>query len=212
MALTNYADLKDEVSAYLNRSDISDAQISNFVEFAESSFDRVIRVRDQIKRSTANISTQYIALPTDLLELHNIQLNTNPIASLEQVSLGYADQLKSTTNASGRPRYFAISGEQIEFIPSPDQTYEIELVYYASLVKLTNENNVNWLLTKNPDIYLYGVLMQAEPFLMNDERIQVWASMLEKGLEEMRLADDKAQSNSATVSLRPSRPLDNGDW
>ena len=212
MALTNYADLKDEVSAYLNRSDISDAQISNFVDFAESSFDRVIRVRDQIKRSTANISTQYIALPTDLLELHNIQLNTNPIASLEQVSLGYADQLKSTTNASGKPRFFAISGEQIEFIPSPDQTYEIELVYYASLVKLTNENNVNWLLSKNPDVYLYGVLMQAEPFLMNDERIQVWASMLEKGLEEMRLADDKAQSNSATVSLRPSRPLDVGDW
>jgi len=212
MAINTFALLKAEVSAYLNRSDISDAQIENFISLAEASFDRVIRVRDQIKRSTASVSTQYIALPTDLLELYTIQLNTTPVTGLEQVTLAYADQIKPTLSTTGKPRYYTISGEQIEFIPSPDATYEIELVYYSEILKLSGAQTSSWLLTKHPDLYLFGTLSQAEPYLMNDERIGTWNSFLEKGLEELRLADEKAQTNSGTIMMRPTKPLDDGDW
>ena len=57
-----------------------------------------------------------------------------------------------------------------------------------------------------------ATLSQAEPFLMNDERIGVWNSFLEKGLEELRLADEKAQTNTGTIMMRPTKPLDDGDW
>tara|TARA_Y100001963_G_scaffold5086_1_gene6710 strand:- start:1997 stop:2638 length:642 start_codon:yes stop_codon:yes gene_type:complete len=212
VAIDTFAKLKAEVSAYLNRSDISDAQIENFISLAEASFDRVIRVRDQIKRSTASISTQYIGLPSDLLELFNIQLNTNPVTGLEQVSLSYADQVKPTLPSTGKPRYYTISGEQIEFLPTPDATYEIEIVYYAQISRLSADNTASWLLSKHPDLYLMATLSQAEPFLMNDERIGVWNSFLEKGLEELRLADEKAQTNTGTIMMRPTKPLDDGDW
>ena len=213
MAIDSFANLKAEVSAYLNRSDISDAQIENFVSLAEASFDRVIRVRDQIKRSTASISTQYIALPSDLLELYTIQLNTSPVIGLEQVTLAYADQVKPTLPSTGKPRYYTISGEQIEFLPTPDATYTIEIVYYSQILKLNSDTQTtSWLLSKNPDLYLFATLSQAEPFLMNDERIGVWNSFLEKGLEELRLADEKAQTNTGTIMMRPAKPLDDGDW
>ena len=91
MAITSYSTLISAVKTYLNRSDISDAQIKEFISLAEASFNRVLRTRNQIKRSTSSISTQFVTQPTDLLELYNIQLNTDPVRRLEQVSLSKMD-------------------------------------------------------------------------------------------------------------------------
>ena len=33
------------------------------------------------------------------------------------------------------------------------------------------------MLTHHPDAYLYGALVEAEPYLQNDKRLQVWAGL-----------------------------------
>lgn len=212
MAITSYSTLISAVKTYLNRSDISDAQIKEFISLAEASFNRVLRTRNQITRSTSDISTQFVSQPTDLLELYNIQLNSDPIVRLEQVSLSKMDELKSASSTTGKPRYFSITGADFEFYPAPDTTYEIEVIYYKTIAPLSDSNTDNFLLTNQVDIYLFGTLVQAEPWLMNDERIGVWGSFLGKAIEELRISDQRAQTESGTIVMRAKRNLDYGGW
>tara|TARA_Y100001951_G_scaffold81252_1_gene69378 strand:- start:1309 stop:1950 length:642 start_codon:yes stop_codon:yes gene_type:complete len=212
MAITSYSTLISAVKTYLNRSDISDDQIKEFISLAEASFNRVLRTRNQLTRSTSDISTQFVSQPSDLLELYNIQLNSDPIVRLEQVSLSKMDELKSASSSTGKPTYFAITGADLEFYPAPDTTYEIEVIYYKTIAPLSTSNTDNFLLTNQVDIYLFGTLVQAEPFLMNDERIGVWGALLGKAIEELRISDERSQTESGTIVMRAKRNLDYGGW
>jgi len=211
VALTTYSELKSAVGSWLNRSDL-DSNIPDFISLAEASFNRVLRTRNQIKRATSSISTQFVTQPTDLLELYNIQLNTSPVRRLEQVSLTKIDELKEGSSQTGKPLYFSITGPDFELYPAPDTAYTLELVYYSSIPALTDTSDTNFLLTNHPDIYLYGTLVQAEPYLMNDERIGVWGALLGKAIEELRVSDERSQTESGTLVMRATQNLDYGGW
>ena len=211
MAITNYSELQTAVGSWLNRSDLS-SNIPDFITLAEASFNRVLRTRNQITRATSSVNAQYVALPTDLIELFNIQINTDPIKRLEQVSLDKADDLRSANSSSGTPAYFAITGNNIELIPTPNDTKTIEIIYYAKITALSSSNTTNWLLDNYPDIYLYGTLVQAEPFLMNDERLGTWGTLLSKAQEELRVSDERSQTEGGTLVMRAVNNLDYGDW
>ena len=211
MAITSYSELQTAVGSWLNRSDLT-SNIPDFITLAEASFNRVLRTRNQITRANSSVNAQYVALPTDLLELFNIQVNTDPIKRLEQVSLDKADDLRSSLSSSGTPSYFAITGSNIELIPTPDDTKTIEIIYYAKITALTSTNTTNWLLDNYPDIYLYGTLVQAEPFLMNDERLGTWGTLLSKAQEELRVSDERSQTEGGTLVMRAVNNLDYGDW
>jgi len=211
VAITNYSELQTAVGSWLNRSDLS-SNIPDFITLAEASFNRVLRTRNQITRATSSVNAQYVALPTDLIELFNIQINTDPIKRLEQVSLDKADDLRSSNSSSGTPAYFAITGNNIELIPTPNDTKTIEIIYYAKITALSSTNTTNWLLDNYPDIYLYGTLVQAEPFLMNDERLGTWGTLLSKAQEELRVSDERSQTEGGTLVMRAVNNLDYGDW
>lgn len=211
MALSTYSELQTAVGSWLNRSDL-DTNIPDFIALAESSFNRVLRTRNQITRATSSVSEQFVALPSDLLELHNIQLNTSPVKRLQQVTMTKADDLKSSISTSGTPAYFALTGSNIELIPTPDASQTLEIVYYATIAALSDTNTSNWLLTSYPDIYLYGTLVQAEPYLMNDERMGTWGALLGKAIEELRVSDERSQTEGGTLVMRASANLDYGGW
>jgi len=211
VALSTYSELQTAVGSWLNRSDL-DTNIPDFIALAESSFNRVLRTRNQITRATSSVSEQFVALPSDLLELHNIQLNTSPVKRLQQVTMTKADDLKSSISTSGTPAYFALTGSNIELIPTPDASQTLEIVYYATIAALSDTNTSNWLLTSYPDIYLYGTLVQAEPYLMNDERMGTWGALLGKAIEELRVSDERSQTEGGTLVMRASANLDYGGW
>lgn len=211
MALSSYSELQTAVGSWLNRSDLT-SNIPDFIKLAEASFNRVLRTRNQIKRATSTVSTQFVTQPTDLLELYNIQINSDPIRRLEQVSLTKIDELKEGSSRSGKPLYFSITGADFELYPSPDTSYTLELVYYSTITSLSDTNTSNFLLTNHPDIYLYGTLVQAEPYLMNDERIGTWGALLGKAIEELRVSDERSQTESGTLVMRATQNLDYGGW
>lgn len=202
MALTTYNELKTSVADWLNRTDLT-AVVPDFISLAEAQIERTLRTRQMIVRATASIDTEYSAVPADFLETKSIKLNTNPVTALAFESIDAMDQLKSTTYiASGKPQYFSIVGGQIRVLPVPDATYTAELTYYAKLSKLSSTNTTNWLLTQAPDVYLYGSLMQAAPYLKEDERITVWASIYARGLEELQIADDRGATSGGAIMMR----------
>ena len=201
MGLSTYAELKTSVADWLNRSDLT-AAIADFVTLAESQIERVLRTRNMLTRGTGNITTEYTTLPTDFLDGLTLKLTgTNPITPLQSETLNSLDTLQNTTYLSaGKPLFFAIVGASFRVLPTPDSTYAYELDYYAKLAKLSATNTTNWLLTQAPDIYLYGALLQAAPYLQNDERIPVWVALYTKGIDDLRLADNRSTQTGTMLA------------
>jgi hypothetical protein len=202
MALTTYNELKSSVADWLNRTDLT-AVVPDFISLAEAQIERTLRTRQMIVRATASIDSEYSAVPADFLETKSIKLNTNPVTPLQFESVDALDSMKGTMYlANGKPLYFGIVGGQIRVLPVPDSTYTAELTYYAKLSKLSSTNATNWLLTQAPDVYLYGALMQAAPYLKDDARITVWATMYTRGLEELQVADDRGATSGGSILMR----------
>jgi hypothetical protein len=199
MALDTFAGLKTTIADYMNRDDLTSI-IPSFIAIAEAKFNRKLRVRQMIKRAEAQIETAFFAYPADWLQAKEFQLNTNPIVRLGFVTEAQGDDLKAGRfTAAGQPLYYTITGSQLEFIPSPDTTYSAELTYYAKIPALSDSNTSNWLLAYAPDLYLYGALTEASPYLKDDERLAVWGQLYTNSLGDIEVADQRASVSSTPL-------------
>ena len=84
MALSTYSDLKTSIANFLARDDLT-SQIPDFITLAEARMSRELDTRSMEKRATATTvaGDGFISLPTDLREIRNVQLNTDPVKTLE---------------------------------------------------------------------------------------------------------------------------------
>lgn len=173
MALSTVQELRDSIKKYLDRDDLS-GDIDDFIRLAESRHRQEIRIREMIQRDALTIDDRYVTIPTGFLEAKTIRLLTNPRTPLENVSNHQMDSLSRTGN--GKPRYFTIHKE-IEFEINPDQSFSGEIVFYKEFTPLDDTNPSNDLLTRAPDAYLYAALLASATFLMDDQRLSVWAGL-----------------------------------
>jgi len=197
-----YAELKSNIANFLNRSDLTDV-IDSFIDSTEAEFNRRLRVKGMIKRATATLDSQYISVPTDWLEAINIQIDGGDFSPLFQQSIESLDVYrKSNDNVTGQPIYFALVDDTIEFAPTPDGSYTVQLTYYGKIDALSDSNTSNFLSTGYPDAYLYGSLKHASIYLMEDERVPLFTAQFEKALEEMRLEQEKAEFAKGSLMQR----------
>ena len=198
MALANYTDLKASVADFLNRSDLTSV-IPDFITMAEAELNRTLRVREMSVRTQAPIDSQYVKLPDDFLGMRNIDLLTDPVTPMTYKNLQNLD-IHRASDATGKPIYYSIMQNNIEFAPAPDGDYTIEIVYYQKVPSLS-ANSTNWLLTDHPDAYLYGTLMHSAPYLQADERIGVWAGKYQQVIQQITTSDEKAKFSGSTPSI-----------
>jgi hypothetical protein len=64
--------------------------------------------------------------------------------------------------------------------PTPNADYPFEVLYYELPPLLDDAVQTNWLTDYAPQLLLYGTLLEATPFLKNDERIPVWQNMYDR--------------------------------
>ena len=202
MALVNYSDLKTSIADWLNRSDLT-ATIPDFITLAETGFNKEIRNRKMIKRATATIDSQYSAVPADWLQTVDFVVEANPVVTLEFITNEKLDKLRETYTSSGTPKFYTIVGQELEVLPVPDSaTLTGEITYYSKIPNLTDVSPTNWLMNSSPDIYLYGSLLQSAPYLVDDSRIPVWASMYQKLVKDLEIADQKARVGDSTLKMK----------
>ena len=205
MAISTKTELHTAVANWLNRSDLTD-RIPEFIALAEASFNRNLRTRDMLVRSTASVSGQYVSIPTDFLEMLNIELtSTSPSRRLIYVSSDRADDFRSQQNdTTGITIYYTIEGESIQLTPTPNTSYTLQLNYYKTITALSGlaDSAYNQLLTSHPDVYLYGTLMQASPYLMDMEKTQIWDGLLARSMQELQSSDEASKYAGGTLSMK----------
>lgn len=208
MALKTYTELLEAIEDWLNRVGSPElaARAPDFIALAEARHNRELRVRQMVKRATASLEGGFITLPGDWLEAKNVQINRNGRPrKLEYVTLERADEIRASRlfDSTG-PMFFNVTGEQLEVVPTVSDPAEIEMTYYAAIPSLGPERADNWLLRTWPDLYLYGSLVHSAPYLRDDERINTWAGLYDRALEEIKQSDERAVFSGSVLKTRAS--------
>jgi hypothetical protein len=201
MAISNYTELKTAVANWLDRDDLTE-RIPEFIALAEARFNRVLRLRSMETKETASTvaGQRNLALPASYIQMRNFQVNTSPLTTLSYVTPEIYDRVwgGSTT---GTPKFYTILANEVSFGPIPASVQEVEMLFYKKFDNLSVTTTTNWLITNAPDIYLYGTMLEAEPFIMNDERVALWAQALQQGISDLQEQDNKDRHSGSALRV-----------
>jgi hypothetical protein len=204
MALANYSDLKTTIANYLGRTDLTN-QIPDFISLAEIRMSRALRIREMLKTATATTTSgdSTVGLPSDFLEMRDLFVDGTPRYPLSYVTPSiFTRNLNSSL--SGRPVVYTMRGSEFEFGPVPDTAYEIQMIYYAKPQALSDTNPSNVFMANCPDALLYGSLVEAEPYLMNDARTEVWGTLYRNAISDLSVSDDQAEFAGVPLQIKLS--------
>jgi len=206
MALSTFTELKDAIADWLDRSDLT-ARIPDFIALAEARLNRDLRIRPMEVRSTmvTTVDQQYFQLPGGYIQMRNMQLNTNPTTPLEYITPEMLDRLYGSTT-TGKPRAYSLIGDEIQLAPIPDSTYTVEMAFYEKFTALGDGSSgtvtSNWLTKNAPDVLLYGALLEAEPFIKNDERVNLWINAYNSAITRIQDADARDRHSGSAMRVR----------
>ena len=201
MAIGTYSELQTAVANWLDRDDLTD-RIPEFIALAEARFNRVLRLRSMEAKYTADTvaGQRNLALPTGYIQMRNFQVNSSPLTTLSYVTPEIYDRLWGGST-SGTPKFYTILANEISFGPTPATVMEVEMLFYKKFDNLSSSTTTNWLIINAPDIYLYGSMLEAEPFIMNDERVQLWATALQRGVTDLQEQDNKDRHSGSAMRV-----------
>jgi hypothetical protein len=189
MSITTYAELKTAVENWLDHT-LFTARVPEFIARFEASANRRLRTRQMEATTTLTPSSGAAALPTDYLTWRRLTWPGLPRIELEYVEPSYL-QAAYPSQPSGTPLVFTIEGSSI--LIRPISTGSLELDYYQKIPALSVGNATNWLLTAHPDLYLFGALVEAEMFGVNDERAPAWKARRDEIFEEIQQLANKSR-------------------
>ncbi len=217
-----FATLKTAVADYLNRTDISATVIGNFINLAmrnledgQVTIDGNIQSHNwncmQVRQTTtpASVST-FLTFPSRIKDVSWLKiLEDEKYYDLDPVTASVAYSLHPYgDDVTGRPAVFALLEAQSEILlrPYPDQVYLYDINYYAYHDDLSADASHNWWTDNHWDILLYGALLQATPYLVNDPRITVWQNFYDRAVAQLYRQEKQKNTSGGMLRIRSYMP------
>jgi hypothetical protein len=202
MSFTSYSDLQTTIAGYLARSDLT-TQIPDFIRLAETRLRRDLRIRQMLKSVTTSTvaADSTVELPSDFLEVRDLVINGSPPQPLNYASPS-AFSRNTRTWESGKPLDYTVLANDFQLAPVPDAVYTVKLLYFAAPTFLSDSNTSNVFLANTPDVLLYGSLLEAEPYLMNDARVNTWGTMFDRALASITRSDEQGQYSGVPLAIK----------
>jgi hypothetical protein len=188
-----FTTLKQDVQRYLERGNtlasdpIVFEQIPRLINLAERRIARELKVEGFINVVTGTLSAGQSVYPKPDRWRDTVSINIGTGATLNNRKLLFSrvyEYLRSYwPNAleTDTPLFYSdYDYSHWLLAPTPDAEYPFEILYYELPPLLDESVQTNWITEYAPQLLLYGTLVEATPFLKNDERIPVWQSMYDR--------------------------------
>jgi hypothetical protein len=196
--------LNQAVADYLDRPNLT-SFIPGFIQNCEATLYKTLRVRAMENALDVIIASGVAALPTSpaFIELKFAYVNSSPVMPLKRVLPEQIYELwPNRTVTTTKPVYISTEGENFTFSPTPVDGVEVKGIYYGRLDPLSGLNKENWFTENAPDLLLYGSLLEAEPFLATDARIQTWASLYARAYAAVDGEEKRQKFSGGKLSVR----------
>ena len=197
-----YDSLTSTVLQYLERSDSAVVNaIPTFITLAEFEIAEQIKTLGQMQVVESTMSTGDAILQKPARWRKTVSMSVTVDGKKQPVLLRKYEYLKNywpDNTQTDVPLFYADTDwEHWYLAPTPDQDYQFEVLYYERIAPLSSTNQTNWITQNAPNAMLFGTLLQAMPFLKNDQRTifqQKYTESMQalKGEDVARVGDRQA--------------------
>jgi len=220
MALSNFSELVESLSAWLDGSDLGGRE-ADLIALCEDEMNARLAValregafiRPMAERGSLTITGEYVDLPDGNMVLP-ISIEVSGLAIPWEVRFLSAERMAGMkTDQEGErrrvemlagaavPSFYTLIGGQLRFHPVPEQSFSAVFTRFSKVPQLSTDMTSNWVLASHRNAYLYGALAQAEFFGWNDVRMANVATLFAQAVDGIvaryPLPVDRARLTSA---------------
>lgn len=196
-----YNSLLDDLRAYLERGTAVDEtvfdQLPSLINLAERQLANSVKLLGFVSVVTDTMTIGQSVIPKPDRWRDTISINFGVGATQERTQLflrsyEYVRTYWPDEDLTDQPKFYA-EYDYFNWLigPSADFAYPFEVNYWELPALLDAANQTNWTTDFAPNAILHGSLLQATPFLKNDERIAVWQGIYDRDVAILEAQDVK---------------------
>ena len=198
-----YSSLVENIQSYLERTDTATIdKIPLFIMLAEQVIASQIKFLGNLTVNTSTMiaGTSIVQKPARWHK--TVSMNITVAGVRQPVLLRKYEYIRNywpDPALTGTPLYYCDYDYTNWLIgPTPDAAYNFEVLYYDRSQPLDSSNQTNWFTIYAPQALLYGSLLQAMPFLKNDQRLAFFQQQYDLVIatltteDKLRIADRQA--------------------
>jgi hypothetical protein len=198
--------LVENIQSYLERSDTATLEkIPLFIMLAEQVIASQIKFLGNLTVNTsAMVATQAI-IDKPARWHKTVSMNITVAGKRYPVLLRKYEYLReywpNATTTSVPKFYCDYDYTHWLVAPTPASAYSFEVLYYERVQPLDSSNQTNWFTIYAPQALLYGSLLQAMPFLKNDERMGMWQQQYDLIIQTLKVEDQSRVGDRQAVAI-----------
>lgn len=202
-AVMTYDSLVENIQSYLERNDTATLdKIPLFIMLAEQVIASEIKFLGNLTVVESAMTANNPVINKPVRWHKTVSMNVSVDGVRQPVLLRKYEYLREywpDQTLTDVPKYYCdYDYENWLIAPTPETNYSFEVLYYERVQPLDSTNQTNWFTVYAPQALLYGSLLQAMPFLKNDERTPIWQAQYKaimdtlKTEDKLRIADRQA--------------------
>jgi hypothetical protein len=205
-SVMTYDSLFENVQSYLDRTDDDTvAKIPLFIMLAEQIIASQIKFLGNLTVNTSAMVASQPIIDKPARWHKTVSFNVTVSGKKQPVLLRKYEYLREFTpdaTTTGVPAYYADYDYTHWLVaPTPALAYEFEVIYYERLQPLDSSNQTNWFTIYAPQALLYGSLLQAMPYIKNDERMGMWQQHYDLIIQTLKAEDVQRIGDRQAVAV-----------
>jgi len=207
-SVMTYDSLVENIQSYLERNDTSTLdKIPLFIMLAEQVIASQIKFLGNLTVNTSTMTAGANVIDKPARWHKTVSMNITVAGERQPVFNRRYEYLREYWPDPAQtevPKYYCDYDYTHWMVaPTPTLAYDFEVLYYERVQPLDSSNQTNWFTIYAPQALLYGSLLQAMPFLKNDDRVPLWQGQYKLIMDiltaedKLRVADRQAVANDS---------------
>jgi len=199
-ASVTFTSLQSDIRNYLERGGSTDPivyeQIPRLITLAERRISRELKIQGflAVVNTTMQSGVAVYPKPDRWRDTVSINIgtgtNNNTREQIYARSYEYIREYWPDETQEATPEFYAdYNYSNWVFAPTPDADYPMEVLYYELPPLLDEDTQTNWLTEYAPNLLLYAALVEATPFVKDDQRVQLWQTYYDRALSALNGED-----------------------
>ena len=202
-SVMTYDSLVENIQSYLERTDAATLdKIPLFIMLAEQVIAAEIKFLGNLTVNTSTMTADQNVIDKPARWHKTVSMNVTVAGERQPVLLRKYEYLREywpNPTSTDVPKFYCDYDYTHWMVaPTPASNYVFEVLYYERVQPLDSSNQTNWFTIYAPQALLYGSLLQAMPFLKNDDRVPMWQAQYQAIMQtlmtedKLRIADRQA--------------------
>jgi hypothetical protein len=218
MSFANYGTFRTAVGTQLARPELAgtagNLKVIDAISLAEARMNRNLGAlgAGELASTALTTNAELMDLPTDFNGMRLLALQTSVSTPLDFMTPEIL-LTRYPSTAVGLPRAYTIHGKdgvsdvmQARFRAIPDGTYSLLAFYYKKVATLVggSDAGTNWMLTNNPDAYLYSTCLELAIQIQDDQQVVKYQTAYGKAMDDIKALDKQRRWSNISPRSAPA--------